>query len=172
VTLLLGPTLRHVSDTTALVWVQTDCTGTVEVLGCSARTFAVPAGTVTGSPKLMLAMVIVAAPAAVGLSAPVVSVAVAAAVVVVVVLVASLLLDPPHAVAIAATAHTATQSQIFFIVTPNNSDRARGTRLSLRNSSKDLHFGVVGDDYKSPWLRAIRRLVRAPKNPPDPYSTL
>jgi hypothetical protein len=41
VTLLLGPVLRHVSDTTALVWVQTDCTGTVEVLGCSARTFAV-----------------------------------------------------------------------------------------------------------------------------------
>ena len=40
-TLLLGPVLRHVSDTTALVWVQTDCAGTVEVLGCSARTFAV-----------------------------------------------------------------------------------------------------------------------------------
>ena len=40
-TLLLGPVLRHVSDTTAVVWVQTDCAGTVEVLGCSARTFAV-----------------------------------------------------------------------------------------------------------------------------------
>jgi len=41
VTLLLGPALRHVSDTTALVWVQTERAATVEVLGCSARTFAV-----------------------------------------------------------------------------------------------------------------------------------
>jgi hypothetical protein len=41
VTLLLGPALRHVSDTAALVWVQTESAGTVEVLGCSARTFAV-----------------------------------------------------------------------------------------------------------------------------------
>ena len=40
-TLLLGPVLRHVSDTTALVWVQTESAATVEVLGCSARTFAV-----------------------------------------------------------------------------------------------------------------------------------
>ena len=40
-TLLLGPALRHVSDTTALVWVQTDRSATVEVLGCSARSFAV-----------------------------------------------------------------------------------------------------------------------------------
>ncbi|PJE03261.1 alkaline phosphatase D family protein [Mycobacterium sp.] len=39
--LLLGPALRHVSDTTALVWVQTDAAATVEVLGASARTFAV-----------------------------------------------------------------------------------------------------------------------------------
>ncbi|MDT5185850.1 MAG: hypothetical protein QOI29_4008 [Mycobacterium sp.] len=39
--LLLGPALRHVSDTTALVWVQTESAATVEVLGCSARTFAV-----------------------------------------------------------------------------------------------------------------------------------
>lgn len=39
--LLLGPALRHVSDTTALVWVQTDGAATVEVLGASARTFAV-----------------------------------------------------------------------------------------------------------------------------------
>lgn len=39
--LLLGPALRHVLDTTALVWVQTDRPATVEVLGCSARTFAV-----------------------------------------------------------------------------------------------------------------------------------
>lgn len=41
VTLLLGPALRHVSETTAIVWVQTDRASTVEVLGCSARTFAV-----------------------------------------------------------------------------------------------------------------------------------
>ena len=40
-TLLLGPALRHVSETTALVWVQTESAATVEVLGCSARTFAV-----------------------------------------------------------------------------------------------------------------------------------
>ncbi|PJE23394.1 MAG: phosphodiesterase [Mycobacterium sp.] len=39
--LLLGPALRHVSDTTALVWVQTDSPATVEVLNASARTFAV-----------------------------------------------------------------------------------------------------------------------------------
>ncbi|MGH3678595.1 MAG: alkaline phosphatase D family protein [Mycobacterium sp.] len=39
--LLLGPALRHVSDTTALVWVQTDGATTVEVLGCSAPTFEV-----------------------------------------------------------------------------------------------------------------------------------
>jgi len=41
VALLLGPALRHVSETTALVWVQTERAATVEVLGCSARTFAV-----------------------------------------------------------------------------------------------------------------------------------
>ena len=39
--LLLGPALRHVGDTTALVWVQTGGASTVEVLGCSARTFEV-----------------------------------------------------------------------------------------------------------------------------------
>ncbi|MDG5486393.1 alkaline phosphatase D family protein [Mycolicibacterium gadium] len=39
--LLLGPTLRHVSDTTALVWVQTENAGTIDVLGCSAPTFEV-----------------------------------------------------------------------------------------------------------------------------------
>ena len=33
VTLLLGPVLRHISDTTALVWVKTESAGTVEVLG-------------------------------------------------------------------------------------------------------------------------------------------
>ena len=39
--LLLGPALRHVSDTTALVWVQTENSCTVEILGCSAQTFEV-----------------------------------------------------------------------------------------------------------------------------------
>jgi phosphodiesterase/alkaline phosphatase D-like protein len=39
--LLLGPALRHVSETTALIWVQTESPCTVEVLGCSARTFEV-----------------------------------------------------------------------------------------------------------------------------------
>ncbi|MGE2833600.1 alkaline phosphatase D family protein [Mycobacterium sp. SMC-4] len=39
--LLLGPVLRHVSDTTASVWVQTDAPAEVTVLGCSARTFEV-----------------------------------------------------------------------------------------------------------------------------------
>lgn len=39
--LLLGPVLRHVGNTTATVWVQTDAAGTVEVLGCSAATFEV-----------------------------------------------------------------------------------------------------------------------------------
>ena len=39
--LLLGPALRHVSDSTALVWVQTENACTVEILGCKARTFEV-----------------------------------------------------------------------------------------------------------------------------------
>ncbi|MGE2731731.1 alkaline phosphatase D family protein [Mycolicibacterium vaccae] len=39
--LLLGPVLRHVGDTTATVWVQTDAPAEVEVLGSSARTFEV-----------------------------------------------------------------------------------------------------------------------------------
>jgi phosphodiesterase/alkaline phosphatase D-like protein len=41
VALLLGPVLRHVDDTTAQVWVQTDQAATVTVLGCTARTFEV-----------------------------------------------------------------------------------------------------------------------------------
>lgn len=39
--LLLGPALRYVADTTALVWVQTESACTVQILGCSARTFEV-----------------------------------------------------------------------------------------------------------------------------------
>ncbi|MCV7424794.1 alkaline phosphatase family protein [Mycobacterium yunnanensis] len=39
--LLLGPVLRHVGETSATVWVQTDSPGVVEVLGCSAPTFEV-----------------------------------------------------------------------------------------------------------------------------------
>ncbi|MDG4667516.1 alkaline phosphatase D family protein [Mycobacterium sp. 236(2023)] len=39
--LVLGPVLRHVGETTAVVWVQTDAPATVEVHGCSARTFEV-----------------------------------------------------------------------------------------------------------------------------------
>jgi phosphodiesterase/alkaline phosphatase D-like protein len=39
--LLLGPILRHVGETTATVWVQTDAAAEVQVLGCSARTFEV-----------------------------------------------------------------------------------------------------------------------------------
>ena len=39
--LLLGPVLRHVGETTATVWVQTDRPAEVEVLGCTARTFEV-----------------------------------------------------------------------------------------------------------------------------------
>ncbi len=39
--LLLGPVLRHIDETSATVWVQTDRACTVEVLGCSARTFQV-----------------------------------------------------------------------------------------------------------------------------------
>ena len=39
--LVLGPVLRHVGETTASVWVQTDRPATVEVLGCSTRTFEV-----------------------------------------------------------------------------------------------------------------------------------
>ncbi|WP_460963191.1 alkaline phosphatase D family protein [Parasphingorhabdus pacifica] len=39
--LLLGPLLRYVDDTSATVWVETDVAATVEVLGCTARTFQV-----------------------------------------------------------------------------------------------------------------------------------
>ena len=39
--LVLGPLLRHVTPTTATVWVETDAPCTVEVLGCRAPTFTV-----------------------------------------------------------------------------------------------------------------------------------
>lgn len=39
--LLLGPILRHVGETTATVWVQTEAKATVEVLGSRADTFEV-----------------------------------------------------------------------------------------------------------------------------------
>ncbi|MDZ4234057.1 MAG: alkaline phosphatase D family protein, partial [Dietzia sp.] len=39
--LILGPILRHVGDTTAMVWVQTDAPAEVEVLNCATRTFEV-----------------------------------------------------------------------------------------------------------------------------------
>jgi hypothetical protein len=39
--LVLGPVLRHVGETEATVWVQTDSAAVVEVLGCSATTFEV-----------------------------------------------------------------------------------------------------------------------------------
>jgi len=39
--LVLGPVLRHVGESTAQVWVQTERSATVTVLGCSARTFEV-----------------------------------------------------------------------------------------------------------------------------------
>jgi phosphodiesterase/alkaline phosphatase D-like protein len=41
VSLLLGPVLRHVGATTAQVWVQTEHSATVEILGSSAPTFEV-----------------------------------------------------------------------------------------------------------------------------------
>ncbi|MFP5071211.1 alkaline phosphatase D family protein [Pseudonocardia nantongensis] len=40
-TLLLGPVLRHVDETTATVWVQTVGRSRVEILGCRADTFEV-----------------------------------------------------------------------------------------------------------------------------------
>ncbi|KAA1024996.1 alkaline phosphatase family protein [Pseudonocardia sp. EV170527-09] len=40
-TLLLGPVLRHVDETSALVWVQTSGPCSVSVLGCDAETFEV-----------------------------------------------------------------------------------------------------------------------------------
>ncbi len=39
--LVLGPVLRHVGETTASVWVQTGRAATVSVLGCATRTFEV-----------------------------------------------------------------------------------------------------------------------------------
>src|SRR5262245_44434425 len=40
-TLVLGPLLRHVDRTSALIWVQTDRAATVSVLGHQAETFEV-----------------------------------------------------------------------------------------------------------------------------------
>jgi hypothetical protein len=40
-TLLLGPVLRHVDETSTSGWVETDQSGTVEVLGTSERTWCV-----------------------------------------------------------------------------------------------------------------------------------
>ena len=40
-TLLLGPLLRHVDETSALIWVQVDRRARVEILGCTAETFEV-----------------------------------------------------------------------------------------------------------------------------------
>ncbi|RIQ14348.1 alkaline phosphatase D family protein [Jiangella rhizosphaerae] len=40
-TLVLGPLLRHVDHTSALIWVETDRPATVGVLGATARTFTV-----------------------------------------------------------------------------------------------------------------------------------
>ncbi|GAA1865248.1 alkaline phosphatase D family protein [Pseudonocardia ailaonensis] len=40
-TLLLGPVLRHVGETTATIWVQTAAPAQVEVLGCTTGTFEV-----------------------------------------------------------------------------------------------------------------------------------
>jgi phosphodiesterase/alkaline phosphatase D-like protein len=37
----LGPVLRHVAETTAMIWVQTENPAEVEILGCRARTFQV-----------------------------------------------------------------------------------------------------------------------------------
>jgi hypothetical protein len=39
--LLLGPILRHVDETSATIWVQTDDRAEVEILGCRASTFEV-----------------------------------------------------------------------------------------------------------------------------------
>ncbi len=39
--LVLGPVLLHVGETTATIWVQTDAAATVEVRGCTATTFEV-----------------------------------------------------------------------------------------------------------------------------------
>ncbi|NMH97958.1 alkaline phosphatase D family protein [Pseudonocardia acidicola] len=39
--LVLGPVLRHVGETTAVIWVQTERAARVEVLGCAADTFEV-----------------------------------------------------------------------------------------------------------------------------------
>ena len=39
--LILGPMLRHVTDTTATVWIETDAPCSVEVLGSTTRTFCV-----------------------------------------------------------------------------------------------------------------------------------
>ncbi len=39
--LVLGPLLRHVDETSATIWVETDAPCEVRVLGCAARTFTV-----------------------------------------------------------------------------------------------------------------------------------
>jgi hypothetical protein len=100
---------------------------------------------VMGSPKSLLAMVMVAAPAAGALVASAVPVS-AALVVGLAVTVAvpvsrssRVVLDSPHAAATAATRHRAAQSkQNFFIVSPYTIAPSRETRLSTFLSGKRL----------------------------------
>jgi hypothetical protein len=94
-----------------------------------------------GSPKLMFAMVMVAALADAG--ALVAWLPLAVAVAVPDWLSEVDLLDPPHAVVIAATRHMAAQNKAnLFIVTPLNWTLGE-TRLSTRIGSKNTKFAVL-----------------------------
>jgi len=132
------------TSNTPLVSEVTECSiGSLFVMLISA-----PGGTVSGGPKLKLAMVIFAALAAAGLLT---TVEVADALL----LAPCVVLDPPQAAATAATRHTAAKNQIFFIVSPNpgikSFPQCGNDNCALRETHdyrsemvQRVHFGPMG----------------------------
>src|ERR1700704_3697170 len=116
-----------------------------DVTECSTESLFViaiwaPGDTVMGSPKLMLAIVMVAPAAAAGpLVCPAVAVGLAVAVPVAFSCVE--VLDPPHAVANAATRHMAAQNKPNLFILTLLDWTLRETRLSFRIGSHIAGFG-------------------------------
>jgi hypothetical protein len=105
-----------------------------------------PGDTVMGFPKLMLAIVMVAAAAAADpLVCPAVAVGLAVAVAVSLAFSCVELLDPPHAVANAATRHMAAQNKPNLFILTLLDWTLRETRLSIRIGSHIAGFGGCVD---------------------------
>ena len=122
-----------------------------DVTECSAESLFLtatwaPGDTVMGSPKLMFSIVIVAAPVAAGpLVGSAVPVGLAVIVAVPVFCSGVEVLDPPHAVANAATRHTATQNKPnLFILTPLDWTLAKDTIIDPNWFKEDQFRGMNG----------------------------